>query len=99
MGHAGGTIIIDQLQQIRDELREYFGSLNEVKFGARSRPLPRPDKLIVYEAVQKSGLPLLAGGFMDQPWIWMEIFEVIKSELNLQDNLEKANTKNAANSN
>ena len=64
-----------------------------MKLGARGRVPPKPDKLRVYEAVKESGLPILAGGFMDQPYIWVTIFEVIGQEKMLQEMLEAASNK------
>ena len=93
MEKPGGKLVAEILDETRDEVREYFGAMNEVKLGARGRVPPKPDKLRVYEAVKESGLPILAGGFMDQPYIWVTIFEVIGQEKMLQEMLEAASNK------
>lgn len=93
MEKPGGKLVAEILDETRDEVREYFGAMNEVRLGARSKVPPKPDKLRVYEAVKESGLPILAGGFMDQPYIWMDIFEVISQEKMLQEMLEAASNK------
>ena len=64
--------------------------MNEVRAGIRSKVPYKPEKLRVYEAVKESGLPLLAGGLMDQPYIWIAIFEVVNQEITLHDILESA---------
>ena len=90
MEKPGGRLVAEILDETRDEVREYFGTMNEVKLGARGRVPPKPDKLRVYETVKDSGLPILSGGFMDQPYLWTEIFEVIRQEVTLQQVLEEA---------
>ena len=93
MEDPGGSLVAEILDETRNEVREYFGAMNEVRLGARSKIPPRPDKLRVYEAVKESGLPILAGGFMDQPYIWIEIFEVLAQEKMLQQILDDTSNK------
>jgi len=43
----------------------------------------KPDELKKYEQMKETGLPLVAGGVMDQPHIWLSMLGVIKNTLAL----------------
>ena len=92
MENLGGSEILDYIESLREGIREHFGGINEARLGVRSpdKIPPRPSELSVYEAVKDSGLPLVSGGFIDQPWIWNEIFAVVREELRIQQVLEDA---------
>jgi hypothetical protein len=52
-------------------------------FKAHAGPLPiKPENLETYEALVAMNLPLVAGGFEDQPYIWtlqyLEMHEITK---------------------
>jgi len=94
LAKSGGSLVGEILEETRSELREYFGAMNEVKAGIRSKIPYKPNRLRVYEATKDSGLPLLAGGLMDQPYIWIAIFEAISQEVVLYDTLESASNAN-----
>jgi hypothetical protein len=68
--------------------------MNEVRAGIRSSVPYKPEKLKVYEATKESGLPLVSGGLMDQPYIWIAIFEVVNQEITLHDALDNASSAN-----
>jgi len=91
LAKSGGSLIGEILEETRTELREYFGAMNEIKAGIRSSMPYKPNRLRVYEAVKSSGLSLLAGGLMDQPYIWIAIFEAISQEVALYEALDNAN--------
>lgn len=48
--------------------------------GARTGDLPeKPEELRLYELAKKTGLPLVAGGLLDQPHMWLDAIELIES--------------------
>lgn len=49
----------------------------------------KPDELVVYELIQSTGLPLIAGGLVDQPHIWMMMWEVIDGTVKMFDHIER----------
>lgn len=76
--------LVAQLGKDREELIEYFGELNELKFGARSKVPKKPDLLATYEIVTELNMPVVAGGLMDQPYIWLLQYEIVSNEVKLQ---------------
>lgn len=42
---------------------------------------------MVYESVKKSGLPIVAGGFVDQPYLFSVIYNAIDSKVSYQEYL------------
>lgn len=77
LGSLGGIRLADILKTLRTELENYFGSINEIKMGVRSRTEPKPGALTTVEYIEKMGLPLVAGGLMDQPHIWLLQMEMV----------------------
>lgn len=84
MGYGGGNALVAIIEQNRSEVTEYYGSINEFKMKARGQPLPKPEILVAYEIVSNSNIPLLAGGLMDQPYIFSLQYEVVRNEVVLQ---------------
>lgn len=39
----------------------------------------KPAELVLYEQCKASGLPLVSGGLLDQPHMWMEMYTLIES--------------------
>lgn len=79
----GGRFVRDTLKTLRTELEDHLGSINELKNGLRKDVLPKPETLRRYELVKSTGLPLIAGGLLDQPHIWIMQWEVIEAVLEI----------------
>lgn len=79
------------MQKLADEIDEYRGGLNEVRLGARSvNKLPdKPEALILYEQIKEMGIPLVDGGIVDQPHIFMEQYAVCSTRTKLWDMLDR----------
>lgn len=71
MGALGGRVLEDILRRQEAEIENYLGSINEFQAGVRAQPLPKPDLLAAIDLVKSTGLPLVAGGVLDQPHIWL----------------------------
>jgi len=55
-------------------------------------PMPKP--LVVYERCKKLGLPLVSGGVLDQPYVWLQQIAVIDEQEMLFRLLEKRSKGN-----
>ena len=89
MGPYGGVALSKKLEKLEAALRDYYGALNEIKMGIRNKIPPRPKSLVEYERCQDLGLPLVEGGVMDQPYIWLQEIAVITEQKQLFELLEK----------
>jgi hypothetical protein len=70
--------------------------VNQQNAGIRLAPedqVEKPDELKLYEQMRETGLPLVAGGLMDQPHIWLDMLGVIKNTLALNEALNRANAQ------
>jgi hypothetical protein len=69
VGTTGKRIITDRVEKIRNDVEQFYGELNELRMGARGTPPVKPDILVLYETLKESGLPIVAGGYVDQPFL------------------------------
>lgn len=93
MERRGGIELKAILQKLREDTENYLGYLNEVAMGAPPKEVPdKPDELALYDMLQLTGLPLCAGGYQDQPHLWMLQYEIVHglvSRFKAQDEMEK----------
>ena len=85
----GGSIVEDILRELRAELEEYLGSVNELRAGLRTTIPPKPAALYWYEMVQSTGLHLVSGGLMDQPYIWLRQWELVEGVKKLFEEISR----------
>jgi len=57
--------------------------------GAISKVPPKPEILVLYEGLKKSGLPLVAGGYVDQPYLISEYLEAAQNVSEMMDYLNE----------
>lgn len=62
--------------------------------GARSKAPVKPDILVVYEKLKKSGLPLWSGGYIDQPYLAGEFLQVAANAVETMEYIQNINEKN-----
>jgi len=93
---GGGRFVEGELEKLRAELRNYHGVLNELREGLHPRIPEKPEALLLWQQCQALGLPLVAGGLMDQPHIWLLEVAIILEEEQL---FELANRATGAQSN
>jgi hypothetical protein len=55
--------------------------------GTGAKPTLKPIALIYYEMTVELGIPLVDGGIMDQPYIWLQMIGVIKHRESIWRNL------------
>lgn len=71
MERTGEKVAGRLLEELENELVEYFGQCNEVKAKIRGIPPQKPDTLSVFDMCEHQRLPLVEGGLMDQPHFWL----------------------------
>lgn len=72
--------------------------MNELTNRATSKVPEKPDYLSTYEMIEEMRIPLLAGGYMDQPHLWLIEYRVINQTVKLMEalnNLANQGTNNA----
>jgi hypothetical protein len=82
------------LEQLRNEIRDYYGALNEIEMGLKPAKIPeKPEALVLYEQCQAFGIPLVQGGVRDQPHLWLMEYAVCAQERELWQALREANRR------
>jgi hypothetical protein len=70
----------EALGKLREELQEYYGALEGLKIGFQTAIPDKPDALILCDQIKEMGIPLVAGGLMDQPYIWLLEYRICMEE-------------------
>ena len=83
MGRLGGSLVTDSLETLRDEVRNYFGVLNEIRAGLNPKVPDKPVALRLFEQCREMGIPLISGGLVDQPHIWLREYAICLQETQL----------------
>ena len=77
--NAGGKVVSDGLETLRQTLYEYYGAINEIEAGIfdKKQSMPeKPEALIYTEQMIELGIPLVHGGVLDQPYIFMQEYKI-----------------------
>jgi hypothetical protein len=83
VGLQGKLTLSERLKALETALRDYYGALNEIRIGLRKKMPEKPEALILYERCKVLGLPLVEGGVLDQPYIWLQELAIIISQTEL----------------
>ncbi|MHA2201258.1 MAG: hypothetical protein ACXABN_15380 [Candidatus Thorarchaeota archaeon] len=71
-GTGGGSFVAGKLKELEKALEDYFGALNQTKEGIFIGEFPdKPEALEKLEQCEALGVPLVSGGVMDQPHIFL----------------------------
>jgi hypothetical protein len=89
MDGPGGSIISERLNKLREDIREYYGKINEIKQGLAVKDLVKPEALVYYEFCRVLHTPYISGGIIDQPYILLLEFEVCMTESELMENANR----------
>ncbi len=84
------------MEELRSELWDYYGQQNEIRAGVKPKPeeyIPRPEALRRYDMAKSLGVPYVAGGLEDQPYLWMQEHGVILGWLAEREAVEMAQAK------
>jgi hypothetical protein len=72
-GGRGGRHLRGIIEDNKQEIRDYFGAINLAKATSNFKKIPeKPAVLVYYEQCKALRVPLVAGGLMDQPYVWLE---------------------------
>ena len=88
----GGRKIEGKLVELEKALHDYHGALNELAAGINVKPPEKPEALVLWHQCQATGLPLVEGGLLDQPHIWLQEVAVIINTEALFRRLSEAQT-------
>ena len=85
----GVKLVNESLTKLRDEVVDFYGALNEVRANARSaKNLPEePDAMYLYKKCKSMGIPLVAGGLLDQPHIWLLEWNIVEQQTLFMESL------------
>lgn len=85
-----------KIEQLRLAIQNYLGALNEIAEGLKPSAIPeKPEALALYDACKTMNTPLIAGGVMDQPHIWLMEYQVCDHERERFRRLQEINRRNA----
>lgn len=85
---GGGRILAGKLKELEDALDEYYGAIAMQQEGMNV-PIPeKPDALKLLEQCEVFGIPLVAGGLMSQPHVWLLEVGVIRRHRQIREMLE-----------
>lgn len=97
MGRSGGgRLIAGGLEKLEAEILNYFGVIQELAVVSDVAPgsaveIPElPEAVIYYLKMQATGLPLVEGGLIDQPHIFLEEIKVVSETYELQKRLTQS---------
>lgn len=80
-GNGGGRALAEKLEALREAMHDYFGTLNEIKMGLTAKVPEKPMAYDLYIKTERLGIPLVSGGLIDQPHIWlMELGVILETE-------------------
>jgi hypothetical protein len=95
---SGGIEVGEILKGLEYDLDEYYGTLNEIRLGVNTPPKPKPVPLQLFEMTKELSIPLVDGGVLDQPHIWLLMIGVIRQRESLWrsiiDNVSKPSKPN-----
>jgi len=91
MGWPFGERRVEEgLNELGKTLEDYFGALNQIKEGVNVKIPDKPEALLLLQKCRAIGVPLVEGGLIDQPFIWLQEVAVVTEVTQLFEMLEKA---------
>ncbi len=87
----------EELEDLKLEVREWYGYLAELSMGVVSPTPPEKPEIVKYIDVMKDlNIPLTGGGLMDQPVIWIHQYMAARNEIQIHEALREANRRSMA---
>jgi hypothetical protein len=90
VGTWGKRIILDIIEDTQIEIQEYYGLLNELKMGARSKVPEKPEILILNDTLKMLNVPIWNGGLMDQPYLTTLLLITAKQTAEMMEHIQDA---------
>ena len=88
---GGGSLLAQNLLELQEALGEYYGALNELKHGLEATVPEKPEALILYDQIKEFGVPLVSGGVLEQPWIFMQEYKIVDNIVKQMQLIEAVN--------
>jgi hypothetical protein len=85
---GGGRILAGKLKELENALDEYYGALAMQREGMSVQIPDKPEALKLLEQCEVFGIPLVAGGLMSQPHVWLLEVGVIRRHRQIREMLE-----------
>lgn len=77
MENGGGRVLRGKLDELFMEVLNYYGLLNALSMGTSKTVPEKPEILAYYDQIRELNTLLLAGGLLDQPYIFMQEISVV----------------------
>lgn len=90
MVSLGKRVILEIIDDIKSEIQEYYGLLNELRMGARSKVPEKPEILILSDTLKSLNLPVWSGGLMDQPYLTSLLLVIARESADVMEHLQNA---------
>jgi len=84
----GGSRLARALSDLTDALGDYYGQLNEVRLGLSDQLPSKPEAMVLHDQMQEFGIPIVDGGLLDQPFIFMMEYHTVR---NMKQQMELVN--------
>lgn len=86
-------ILEGELQELRADLEEYFGMLNEMEMGLKPKQVDKPVLLRSLEQCEALQALPYSGGINDQPYVWLQAVAECRKVRDLFAMLRKVSQK------
>lgn len=102
MGYGGGRVIEEALAGLREEVLDYLGqevgrTQNDlIALASEGERKACPRAFSIYLVFRQEGLPLVAGGFFDQPYLLSRIMHVCRECLDEHQVVMRINQANTS---
>jgi hypothetical protein len=77
------------LEELAQAVEDFEGALNQQAMKLPVEIPEKPEAMILDEQIRSSGLPLMSGGIMDQPYITMKEIQTVRNVRELYAFLRK----------
>lgn len=86
---GGGSALARGLELLEVALQDYFGTLNEIEQGLNVDVPVKPEALVYWEMMKFTDLPVVDGGLIDQPHIFMREMIIVANQVTLNERLRQ----------
>lgn len=94
MESFGKRIILEIIDDIQTEIQEYYGLINEIRMGARSKVPEKPEILILNDTLKMLNVPIWDGGLMDQPYLTTLLLITARQTAEMMEHIQDAFNNN-----
>lgn len=78
--YGGGSRLAEGLELLRTTLEDYYGAVSYYRMGLKpEKKTDKPIAMVYTEECEEFNIPLVLGGILDQPYIWMMEYRICKN--------------------